>query len=293
MKKKWIIILFFIGLFVFGIGSVQAGGWAVLTLESWPDTVTPNEPFTVRYALRQHGQVLVEYDDTWMNPSITAVHKETSERLIFTVYPTNEVGFYEAEIALPEAGSWDWSINAFGRFYMPPLTVISEAAFTENASPQTANTSYATPSLYNWIISAVGFVGISLGTYLWFRRRARYAPVLGLVGVIICLAGFALTPTSKVETAVAQPESVTQPSAEVGQILFQTKGCVSCHQHDKVDYKGLQTNIGPNLTDHDVSAEFLRIWLRNPADVRPETDMPNLELSDTEIESLITFLLAN
>ncbi len=287
MNKKWIAsLLLGLGLIFLLIGVVNAGGWAVATLESWPGTVVANEPFTIRYALRGHGQVLMPRDKSRMDAKITAVHQETKEWFEFPVQPTNKVGYYEAELLLPEAGTWNWTIHDFGSFDMPPLTVVAETAVTNNNS-QIANV--AVSSTINWVVGGVGLLGIVAGLFLWFRRGAKFAPVVGLVGVALLLLGLVFLPANKVETAVAQPAIET--SAAMGAILFQAKGCVVCHQHDGVSYKGMRTNIGPNLTDHKVTAEFLRIWLRDPAQVRPGTYMPNLELADEEIEALIAFLV--
>ncbi|MCP4359058.1 MAG: hypothetical protein GY796_13665 [Chloroflexi bacterium] len=52
----------------------------------------------------------------------------------------------------------------------------------------------------------------------------------------------------------------------------------------------MQTNIGPNLTHYQNSSEFMQDWLRDPAQIRPETLMPNLELTDDEIATLIIFI---
>ncbi len=48
--------------------------------------------------------------------------------------------------------------------------------------------------------------------------------------------------------------------------------------------------IGPNLTSYQPEPVFTQRWLRDPQAVRPDTRMPDLELSDAEIEALITFL---
>jgi cytochrome c1 len=49
--------------------------------------------------------------------------------------------------------------------------------------------------------------------------------------------------------------------------------------------------MGPNLTNYPTTAEYLRVWLKDPATLKPTTQMPNLELKETEIEALIAFLL--
>lgn len=70
--------------------------------------------------------------------------------------------------------------------------------------------------------------------------------------------------------------------ATTGQALFVAKGCASCHD------RGL--NGAPNLTVYKPDAAFLRRWLADPAAVRPDTLMPDLPLSDAEIDALIAYL---
>jgi hypothetical protein len=77
--------------------------------------------------------------------------------------------------------------------------------------------------------------------------------------------------------------------------LFVAKGCVTCHVNNRIDNKYVEfsTNIGPNLSQYAASPEFLRMWLKDPAAVRPNTQMPNLELGEAEIEALVAFLSDN
>lgn len=300
MNKKWIAgFVILLGLLFISLRSARAGGgWIVFTVENWPQSVTVDEPFTVRFALRQAGQRLLTpedvFDERHGQPNVRAIHEESGEHMDFEIKATDAVGFYEVEMQLPRTGSWRWTIHALDRAYMPPLTVVSETAVSAPPAIMQLNSpSLPTTETYQ-IISITGLGIILLAGFLGFKQKMRFAPFLGIGGVLICLAGILLMPSRHVEATLAQPEQSTPTaSAEMGQILFQAKGCVSCHQHDKVNYQGTRTNIGPNLTQRDVSAEFLRIWLHNPADVRPETFMPNLGLSDAEIESLIAFLLAD
>jgi hypothetical protein len=49
-------------------------------------------------------------------------------------------------------------------------------------------------------------------------------------------------------------------------------------------------NIGLDLTRFTASPEYLRSWLSDPASVKQDTEMPDLNLSGAEIEELITFI---
>ena len=76
-----------------------------------------------------------------------------------------------------------------------------------------------------------------------------------------------------------------------GRALMERAGCYGCHelkghetwQGDAPDLNGLsqKTHVG-----------WLRAWLRDPDALRPGTWMPNFELPDEEIESLVAFLWA-
>ncbi len=84
--------------------------------------------------------------------------------------------------------------------------------------------------------------------------------------------------------------AATYDPAAYGRALFQAKGCVGCHTHSAVN-PGSGIAVGPELSSRPLDPDFLRSWLKDPAAVRPGTQMPNLRLSDEEIEALIAFLV--
>lgn len=66
--------------------------------------------------------------------------------------------------------------------------------------------------------------------------------------------------------------------------------CRSCHR-----IGGEGALKGPNLAGitqrvNDPAHATLRLWLRNPKAVRPNTAMPNFHLSDSEIEAILAYL---
>jgi cytochrome c2 len=111
------------------------------------------------------------------------------------------------------------------------------------------------------------------------RLALRALPVL-LLGAAAC-AGTA--------TPAATP---TTAPVEVGRALFRNKGCVTCHRNNRVEGKTGTLDIGPDLTHYQNEAGFLRAWLADPAAVKPNTRMPDLRLTEGEIEDLIAFLNA-
>lgn len=92
---------------------------------------------------------------------------------------------------------------------------------------------------------------------------------------------------------------VGAPTVERGRQLFTQKGCIACHVVSGVP--GAVGTVGPALDGvasrptiaggavQNTPAN-LRRWLRNPPAMKPGTQMPNLGLSDAEIDNLIEFL---
>lgn len=138
----------------------------------------------------------------------------------------------------------------------------------------------------------------------------KLAAGLLILAVVLLALSFAERPDT--DAAVAAPVlPVASPSptpaasmADTGRLLFQTKGCTACHRHDGLnlarvsdsevgDFSLFDAMGAPDLTHYPADPEFLRVWLKSPQAVRPETGMPNLGLKEVEIEALIAFLETN
>jgi len=78
-----------------------------------------------------------------------------------------------------------------------------------------------------------------------------------------------------------------QNLATQGAALFQGKGCIACHGP-----QGEGTDIAPTLkgVSAKYDADYLNLWLKDPAAVKPGTAMPNLGLSDAEVKALVAHL---
>ena len=94
--------------------------------------------------------------------------------------------------------------------------------------------------------------------------------------------------------AIESPGRVPLVSeAERGQRLFTGKGCVTCHVHASVASGFVP--IGPELTARRYQPEYLKRFLANPTQTPSAkfgSQMPNLDLRDTEITSLVAFINA-
>lgn len=82
--------------------------------------------------------------------------------------------------------------------------------------------------------------------------------------------------------------------AAYGQMLFTAKSCAQCHVHAAVPgsgtFGGGYPDPAPDLTARPGDPAYQRAWLRDPQALKPTTAMPNLGLSEAEIDALVAFL---
>ena len=127
----------------------------------------------------------------------------------------------------------------------------------------------------------------------------------GTFAVLLAVASF----TSADGTASSATTSNTAPpastvDAERGALLFAVKGCIGCHMHSAIPSARMQ--VGPDLTGLAVRAgarvegldavAYVRQSLRDPGAYRASGStvvMPDLHLSDAEVEALTSFLLSS
>jgi mono/diheme cytochrome c family protein len=264
-----------------------AGGWATITLDEWPEQVTAGSPLEIGFTVRQHGNEPMR----GLTPTVTIKNSETGEQQIFRAEPEGETGHYSASLAFPSGGEWEWSIQAFSMDQpMPSLQVAAGGPVAGEIQSPVQPAPFSIRALLGLpaLVVLAGLLGAGAGTYFFVRRRARWAPVIIAAGLLVSSAGFISA------RAEEKPVEATQSSAAVqlGQKLFVAKGCVTCHTHAGAPNRGnISTDVGPNLTEYSASPDYLRVWLKDPQAVKPNnTEMPNLELKESEIEALIAFL---
>lgn len=290
MKSKRMhipLLVFLLAVICLGlrVQPTAAGGWAVVTLEEWSAAVTVERPFTVTFAVRQHGQRLLP----GLSPTVTAVHADTDAQVTVTAIETADPGIYAATLTLPTTGEWGWSIAAFTTVYpMPPLQATTAPPATERAA-----TAVTIPGILGAAALATA-VGLAL---VWQRQRRRVWLAGAAAALLVMLAALAWQwrqppPLLAEEMAPPGAASAVTPIA-MGEALFVAKGCTQCHQNGNVTLaKTHISSFGPDLTAYRTGDEFLRRWLADPAAVKPETEMPDLGLNEAEIEALILFLQA-
>jgi mono/diheme cytochrome c family protein len=265
-----------------------AGGWAVVTLDHLPTQVVAGEPVEIGFMLRGHGTIPI----TAGGLAVEAKHRDSGENLSISAQPGKAEGHYLAEFVFPLPGAWEWGIS-MGPYSvtqpMPNLMVLAAAPTLQANSITLSN--FFPPTF--WLLLGLS---LTVSIVLLMRRKSTWGPVT-LVIAVLAVGGIAIMGSSaSVSDTVSSTEGIAasdgQFLAATGMDLFVAKGCVICHTHSDIPdgYIAFQTNVGPNLTTYSATPTFLRLWLSDPAGVKPKTQMPNLELSDAEIEALIWFL---
>jgi len=281
MQRKAIFVMVIILLSILFLTGqvVLAGGWAVVTLDELPADVVAKQPITIGFVVRQHGQTPMAD----LTPVVKAVHVETQKTIQVSAKAKGAVGHYVATLNFPEPGRWRWSIEAFtGNQPMPPLQVGPLEAVT----PTKVGVDISWPLL----MGLLGLFGTAGSSLVWWYKRAWWAAILVFVALGISGAGLAL---AAYQPQAAEPAAAASPGlAEIGRDLFMAKGCTTCHAHSAIKERpDIFIGEGPDLTNFPTTAEYLRTWLKEPAAIKPNTQMPNLELKEAEIEALTAFLL--
>jgi cytochrome c oxidase subunit 2 len=112
-------------------------------------------------------------------------------------------------------------------------------------------------------------------------------------------------PNDQFQAWVTQQQQDAQPPAAGslaarGAQLFRQRGCSGCHLINGVNQPSVG-QIGPNLTHFgsrtliagsvlDNTQQNLATWLKDPQAVKPGNDMPNLNLSQDDIDALVAYL---
>jgi hypothetical protein len=272
---------------------VFAGGWAVITLDTLPTGVVAAEPFTVGFTVRQHGRTPM----TGLDPTVTATLSR-KEQFVVQAEPEGKPGHYTATLTFPKEGEWQWSIQAFSMDQPMPMLIVAApiAGSTGEVAVKTEPIQSISPL---WIIRALALgIGV-LGLVIAFQRKSRVAIAATAFCLLVGLGSFVTGagPGSKVE-AQAEPASKmlsegSVSQVEVGQQLFIAKGCITCHVNRKISNSSEYWTIDMGATDlsnFSASPEVLFLRLKDPASVKSDTKMPNLELSQEEIEALVAFI---
>ena len=82
--------------------------------------------------------------------------------------------------------------------------------------------------------------------------------------------------------------STSQNAIAAGEETVKTVGCLSCHKVGELgsDFAPALDSVGTK-----VSANYLYEWIENPKKYDPDTTMPSLRLSQTELKNVVAYLM--
>jgi len=115
----------------------------------------------------------------------------------------------------------------------------------------------------------------------------------------------AVTEAEFTDWIAAQKEPAAEPAegtpAAAGLDVFLSRGCTQCHNINAINPLDQAAFNGPDLTHFmdrgvlagaykEYSTENLKTWLANPPKEKPGSYMPNLGLTQQEIDDLASFL---
>ena len=179
MIRKIVMLVGIVMLLLPGSAAL-AGGWVVVTLEMMPEQIRAGQPAAFSFMVRQHGRTPT-HD---VSPVLLATHVESGQEIQVDAEPAAEKGLFTAEVNLPQAGTWEWSIRVepFNQtITFAPLTALAgEQAAVLKPVDQGAVSSgpagieqagFDWQFLLRWTGLALLFSAVCL--YVLDRRRAR------------------------------------------------------------------------------------------------------------------------
>ncbi len=176
MRRK-IFLLAGILMLLLPAATVLAGGWVVVTMESLPGQIHAGQPLALSFMVRQHGRTPIHN----VSPLLMATNVETGQQIQASAEPAKEVGLFVAELTLPEAGAWEWSIqipefNHTATF--APLTVLPAEVSAGSGQADLAN-DIGWPVLARWAGLALLATAAALLAIDRWRRRNVVVPASG------------------------------------------------------------------------------------------------------------------
>ena len=107
----------------------QAGGWAVVTVDTLPQHIVTGQAIDVGFTIRQHGRTL--RDD--LAPAIHFDRADGNASFTVTAKRAGGAGHYAATITFPSEGTWNWIVDTeqFGMISQAlPTLMVSAAAIS-------------------------------------------------------------------------------------------------------------------------------------------------------------------
>lgn len=178
MKRYSLTFLLSTLLFLLAATPALAGGWVVVTIDELPHQFRANEPTTLGFTVRQHGQHPINLENAVL---LRANQQQSGVHLTFTAKQAGAVGHYVVEVTLPAAGEWQWEIQPdwFPPVQFAPIIVSGEA---------TAETNSLT-NLLPWLLTGCGVLVLGGAALLPRPVGRRFRVAGGVLGLLLIAGG--------------------------------------------------------------------------------------------------------
>ncbi len=112
--------------------SVQAGGWAVITVDTLPDSIDVGKPTAIVFTVRAHGVTPVGGLSPWIEA------RAGDDAVTVRAQPGSRDGRYTAQLTLPRPADWVLTIHsgyASSRLTLAPIEARSAPTGPTTAAP--------------------------------------------------------------------------------------------------------------------------------------------------------------
>jgi plastocyanin len=106
MRRSTIALLVTLALLAVSAPAL-AGGWATVRLDAPPDDVRAGVSWRFGFMVLQHDVT----PNSDVSPIVRAVHRDSGEEVTARAQQEGAVGHFVAELTLPRAGEWKWTIT--------------------------------------------------------------------------------------------------------------------------------------------------------------------------------------
>jgi cytochrome c oxidase subunit 2 len=238
--------------------------------------------------------------------------------IVFVLILATARAIYDVQGAIPPAGAinvtvvghqWWWEIR------YPKLGIVTAnelhvpVSESSNRKPTFLKLESADVAHSFWVPQLAGKTDVipNRQNVMWIEplQPGTYvgncAEYCGLQHARMLLRVIAHPPEDFEKWVAAQREpAVDNPQAQAGRNVFFSTSCISCHAIRETKANG---KFGPDLT-HLMSRETLgsgvvanteenlRSWVRDPQHIKPGALMPNMQLTDDELNQVVAYLLS-
>jgi hypothetical protein len=161
--------------------SVQAGGWATVTLDSAPTNIQAGRLTRIGFMVLQHGKTPIDsFGSEQLKPYLTARHKASGTSLKVDAKKLGPTGHFEVEVTFYKDGAWDWEITPlpFAGTKFESITVLPAPVDT---GARQAREMTAAQSRQTWLL-LLGMVLAVVALWTVMQRRELYQWLLARTG---------------------------------------------------------------------------------------------------------------